>query len=285
MLKIPQTWLLTAIVFCHVIACQGNTSKQPHIIFILADDLAINDVSFRNPEVRTPTIDRLASEGVLLDYMYAQPSCSMSRAALLTGRYPHTMGIGKVFVNQDNRSIPVDIKLLPQYLKDQGYKTHMIGKWHGGMCDRIMTPTRRGFDTFSGCLYGNNEHYLDFLDAPFDFWSNETLDHSVAGEYDTEVLTQRTVDVIVNHKENGLQQPLFIYLAYKAVHSPLQAPDIYKQRCQHIQDTLLQERCAMLVAVDDGVKNITDTLEREGYLDEPLLLIFMSDNGGATPYG
>ncbi|PVD21803.1 hypothetical protein C0Q70_17604 [Pomacea canaliculata] len=185
MLKIPQTWLLTAIVFCHVIACQGNTSKQPHIIFILADDLAINDVSFRNPEVRTPTIDRLASEGVLLDYMYAQPSCSMSRAALLTGRYPHTMGIGKVFVNQDNRY---------------------------------------------------NDHRQDKDDR-----SNETLDHSVAGSS--------------------------------------------KQRCQHIQDTLLQERCAMLVAVDDGVKNITDTLEREGYLDEPLLLIFMSDNGGATPYG
>lgn len=69
-----------------------------------------------------------------------------------------------------NRSIPVDIKLLPQYLKDAGYLTYMIGKWHSGMCSWSMAPTRRGFDGFSGCLHGNGDHYFLFKGNPYDFW-------------------------------------------------------------------------------------------------------------------
>ncbi|XP_025101755.1 arylsulfatase I-like [Pomacea canaliculata] len=284
MFQTPKLWLWIAVLSCHLIHRVASRT-QPHVIMIMIDDQGYNERSSRNPEFRTPVMDRLESQSVRLTRMYMQPSCSMSRAAWMTGRYPHTMGIEQPFQGYDNRSIPVDIKLLPQYLKDAGYQTYMIGKWHSGMCSWSMAPTRRGFDAFSGCLFGNGDHFFQFKGNPYDFWTNETLDRSVSGQYDTEVLTQRTIDVIKEHRTSRTTQPFFINLAYKAIHVPITVPEYYSKRCSHINDTLLRDRCGTMAGVDDGIKNITDTLEQLGYMDKPLLLMVTSDNGGDSPYG
>ncbi|XP_025101754.1 arylsulfatase J-like [Pomacea canaliculata] len=265
MFQTPKLWLWIAVLSCHLIHRVASRT-QPHVIMIMIDDQGYNERSSRNPEFRTPVMDRLESQSVRLTRMYMQPSCSMSRAAWMTGRYPHTMGIEQPFQGYDNRSIPVDIKLLPQYLKDAGYLTYMIGKWHSGMCSWSMAPTRRGFDAFSGCLFGNGDHFFQFKGNPYDFWTNETLDRSVSGQYDTEVLTQRTIDVIKEHRTSRTTQPFFINLAYKAIHVPITVPEYYSKRCSHINDTLLRDRCGTMAGVDDGIKNITDTLEQLGYM-------------------
>ncbi|XP_025110908.1 arylsulfatase I-like [Pomacea canaliculata] len=284
MFQTPKVWLPLAVIACYAIAWASSTDK-PNIFLVLIDDQGHNERSSSNPEFRTPTMDKLASEGVILDQMYTQPSCTMSRAALLSGRSPHTMGIENAFDAHDNRSLPLNTKTVAQYLKIRGYQTYMIGKWHLGMCSRSMTPTRRGFDSFSGCLHGNSDHFFKFPQNPWDFWTNETLDRSVRKQYDTEVLTQRAIDVIKKHKESGTDEPMFVYLAYKAIHSPIKVPAYLSNRCSHIKNTLIRDRCGTMAGVDDGIKNITDTLERLGYMDQPLMLMVMSDNGGAAPEG
>ncbi|XP_025110017.1 arylsulfatase A-like [Pomacea canaliculata] len=124
-------WLPLAVLSCYLIASIVS-AQQPNIIVAVIDDMGYNERSSRDPRYRTPTMDDLASQSVRLNYLYTQPSCTMSRAALLTGRMPHTMGIENVFDKFDNRSVPVGIKTVAGYLKDEGYQTHAIGKWHLG---------------------------------------------------------------------------------------------------------------------------------------------------------
>ncbi|KAJ8314187.1 hypothetical protein KUTeg_008748 [Tegillarca granosa] len=116
----------------------GVQGKPPHILFIVADDLGWNDVGFRNPDIKSPNIDKLAREGVILDQAYVQPVCSPSRNAFMSGMYPFKSGL---------------------QLKQLGYATHMIGKWHLGMCKWECTPTYRGFDTFYGYYNGAEDYY------------------------------------------------------------------------------------------------------------------------------
>ncbi|XP_025111318.1 arylsulfatase I-like isoform X1 [Pomacea canaliculata] len=280
----PTLWLPMAVLSCYLIASIVS-AQQPNIMLILIDDMGYDERSSRDPRYRTPTMDDLASKSVRLNYLYTQPSCTMSRAALLTGRMPHTMGIEHVFDKFDNRSVPVGIKLFPAYLQEANYQTHAIGKWHLGMCNESMIPTRRGFHTFSGCLHGNSDHFFKFRNEPYDFWTNETLDRSVKGKYDTEVLAQRAISIIKAHKKSGTTQPFFIYLAFKAIHSPITVPAYLSDRCSHISDPLIRDRCGTMAGVDDALKNITKTLEGQGYTKKPLMLMVMSDNGGSSPNG
>ncbi|XP_077868272.1 arylsulfatase B-like [Saccoglossus kowalevskii] len=124
---------------------------RPHILFILADDLGWHDVGYHDSEIQTPNIDMLAAEGVKLENYYVTPLCTPSRAVLMTGRYLIHSGMQHgVLVAQNPRCLPTDEILLPQMLKDSGYSTHMVGKWHLGFCKFQCTPNHRGFDTFFG---------------------------------------------------------------------------------------------------------------------------------------
>ena len=140
---------------CLFIHPAEQASDRPHILFIVADDMGWNDVGFRDSEMYTPNIDKMASEGMVLNYSYMQAVCTPSRAAFLTGVYPFRMGLQhSVLSAMQNASVPLKYEFFPQLLQRAGYKTHMVGKWHLGFCNYNMTPTHRGFHTFYGMYNG-----------------------------------------------------------------------------------------------------------------------------------
>jgi arylsulfatase A-like enzyme len=127
-----------------VLARQGG---KPNIVYILADDLGWKDVGFHGSDIKTPNIDRLAAGGARLEQFYAQPMCTPSRAALMTGRYPDRYGLQTaVILSASKYGLATDEWLLPQALKEAGYRTAIVGKWHLGHADRKYWPRQRGFD-------------------------------------------------------------------------------------------------------------------------------------------
>ena len=114
-----------------------------------------NDVSWHNPNIHSPILEQLAASGVLLDQYYVQPTCSPSRVAMMTGKYPYRVGRQHMYIKPlMPTGIPVNVPLMPDYFKKAGYMTHAIGKWHLGFCHQNYTPTYRGFDTFYGFYNG-----------------------------------------------------------------------------------------------------------------------------------
>ncbi|CAG5118231.1 unnamed protein product [Candidula unifasciata] len=144
--------------------CSGKTArltgkKPPHIVFIVADDLGWNDVGWHNTDMITPNLNWLASRGVILDSTYAQPSCTPSRNSFMTGFFPYHTELQDVIEPSVPLYLPLKHVLLPQRLKQQGYATHIVGKWHLGFCNKKYTPTERGFDSFFGFYTGSVDHY------------------------------------------------------------------------------------------------------------------------------
>ena len=114
-----------------------------------------NDVSWHNPNIHSPILEQLAASGVLLDQYYVQPTCSPSRVAMMTGKYPYRVGRQHMYIKPlMPTGIPVNVPLMPEYFKKAGYMTHAIGKWHLGFCHQNYTPTYRGFDSFYGFYNG-----------------------------------------------------------------------------------------------------------------------------------
>ena len=130
-------------------------ADRPNIIFILADDLGSHDVSWRGGEIKTPNLDKLARSGARLEQFYVQPLCTPTRAALMTGRYPMRYGL-QVGVIRPNAQygLPLEERMLPEALREAGYTTAMVGKWHLGSFDKRYWPNARGFDSWYGHLFG-----------------------------------------------------------------------------------------------------------------------------------
>jgi len=137
----------------------SDTGQAPNIILILADDLGWNDVGYHGSEIRTPNIDQLAREGVELDRFYAYPSCTPTRAALLTGQSALRTGMTQPISSFDSPGLPLYTKLLPQWLNEVGYQTSLVGKWHLGSATPAYFPHNRGFDHFYGHLGGFIDYY------------------------------------------------------------------------------------------------------------------------------
>lgn len=269
-------------------SAQAACQDRPHIVYILADDLGWRDVSWNSPDAYTPNLARLRNEGVALANHYMQPACSASRAALLTGYYPwKKFGLQRNDLDDYHRwrnlSLPMDVTILPQYLKRLCYNTHLVGKWQMGFCNVDLTPTYRGFDSFYGSYGGNSDH---FLHSPtvggYDFRDNLQVDLSANGSYSTDLYTDRTERIIREHHLSKSASPLFILLAYEAPHEPVQAPDAYiAEHCGNFTDGEKRLRCGMMVALDQGVGRVMDTLTELGY-DKNLLVVFSSDNGAPS---
>ncbi|XP_054721655.1 arylsulfatase B-like isoform X2 [Uloborus diversus] len=157
--------VLVATVFTLVAylnkAAPSPKIDPPHIIFILADDLGWNDVSFHgSPQIPTPNIDALAASGIVLNNYYTHPQCTPSRGALMSGKYATRLGLHHGDLRPAEASgLPLDVTILPEHLQKLGYKTHMVGKWHLGYYKRSFLPTRRGFDSFFGFLNDNIDYY------------------------------------------------------------------------------------------------------------------------------
>ena len=256
---------------------QAVEQLKPHIVFILSDDQGSYDVSFKAGEIKTPEIDKLALAGTQLDQFYVQPVCSPTRASLMTGRYPIRYGLQVGVVRPwANYGLPLEERLLPVVLKENGYRTIICGKWHLGSFDEAYWPMQRGFDSHTGHLFGAIDYFTHIREKKLDWYVNG-VNQDQSG-YSTHLVTQAAVKAI---EENQPEQPLFLYVPYNAVHGPYQVPDEYKKGYEHLKGNRLQ-MAGMLRALDEGVGKIVAALEKKG-MRENTLFIYSSDNGGVGP--
>ena len=249
----------------------GLAQDHPNIVVIVADDLGYGDVGFNGcPDIPTPNINAIAANGVLCTNGYVtEPFCAPSRAALLTGRYQARFGFDSG-PNEDNPNpllgLALTESILPQYLKQAGYVSGIIGKWHLGFSS-LMWPTARGFDEFVGFPFGISNYYnVNLYRGTVKFFNRTYL---------TDEFTQEAVSFINNHAT----QPFFLYLAYNTPHNPYDTPpSVYMQRVSYITDPDRQLYAAMICALDDGVGQVIQTLSANNILDNTLVF-FLSDNG------
>ena len=270
--RFPLLLLAAGISCIHSFAAPQSSSK-PNIVLIVADDLGYADVLF-NPqhpkEVTTPHLDALAKESVICRQGYVTGHvCSPTRAGLMTGRYQQRLGL--YTGGEAGSGLPMSEKIFPQYFKPAGYATCQLGKWHLGP-DLAWSPALRGFDEVFGFL-GRGAHDYFKLNDPDDPIYRGTTPLKESG-YLTDRLGEEAVAFIGRQKAN----PFFLYLAFNAVHAPLQAPadEIAKFNTGNTdRNTLL----AMGKRMDDAVGNVVAKLKSEGVW-ENTLLFFISDNGG-----
>lgn len=280
-------WIAPLLVLVTAITASAAVQQKPNIIFILADDLGWDDVSFHgSSQIPTPNLDGLANSGVILNNYYVQPICTPTRSAIMTGRYPiHTGMQHSVILASTPYGLGLNETLLPQYLKNLGYATHAVGKWHLGFFKTDYTPTKRGFDSFFGYWCGK-EDYWDHSNNEerewgLDFRNNTEPVWTAWGEYSTELFTDVAVDIIQKH---NISQPLFLYLPYQAVHSanyiqPLQAPPYEIKKFSSIHDENRRIFAAMVSSLDKGVGKVLDALKTTGLYNNSLI-VFSTDNGG-----
>lgn len=260
----------------------ANTETQqddsrPNIVFILVDDMGFNDVGYNDSEIATPTLDRIASAGVTLDRNYAYPICSPTRAALLTGQNPLRHGVDAPL--SDTKTLPTDLKLMPEYFKELGYQTFLIGKWHLGLSNTDHWPIARGFDYHYGLLSGWIDFYTHVYADRLDWQRNgETL------REEGHVTDLMTTDAsrLINQQDD--QTPFFLYLSYTAPHSPLQHPPVETGLVNKEGANDRSVYTEMVTHLDQGINDVIDTLEAKGVLDNTII-VFSSDNGGSTRLG
>lgn len=247
----------------------------PNILYIMADDLGWADVGFHGSDIKTPNLDALAAKGAKLEQYYAQPMCTPTRAALMTGRYPMRYGLQTAVIPQGHTyGLATDEWLLPQALKDAGYETAIIGKWHLGHADRKYWPRQRGFDYQYGPLIGEIDYFTHKVDGKVDWYRNDKIVEEEG--YSTTLLGNDAVKLIETHDP---KKPLFLYLAFNAVHTPYQAPEKYLDLYKNIEDPSRRAYAASATAMDDEIGRVIAALADKKMLDNTLI-IFQSDNGG-----
>jgi len=253
---------------------------HPNIVILLADDLGWDDVGYHGSEIKTPRIDKLAADGVQLDQFYAMQECTPARAALLTGRHPIRYGLQEgVFWPWNKVGLSLKERTLPQALREAGYATTMIGKWHLGIFEPAYLPMARGFDHHYGGPYTGLMDYFQHRYYTLD-WHRDG--HPLVEEgYATTLLGREAVRVIEQH---DFAKPLFLYLAFSAPHAPPQAPPEYVQPYASIADETRRTYAGMVAALDDQIGRVLDALAKRGVLGSTLVL-FASDNGGSPPHG
>jgi arylsulfatase A-like enzyme len=256
-------------------AVAQTAAPRPHIVYIVSDDQGWKDAGFQGSDIRTPTLDQLAQAGARLQQFYAQPMCTPSRAALMTGRYPHRYGLQTLVIpSAGTYGIPMDERLLSQSLKEAGYRTAIVGKWHLGHADRKYWPRQRGFDYQYGPLLGEIDYFTHSAHGVRDWFRNNQPVKEQG--YVTHLLGRDAVKLIEGHDP---KTPLFLYLAFTAPHSPYQAPKEYLDRYAHIKDKDRRAYAAMITAMDDQIGAVVKALDKRGMRDKTLI-VFQSDNGG-----
>lgn len=309
---------MNRILFFIVLLSSLALAKQPNVIVFFADDLGYGELSCQgNPQIPTPHIDSIAKNGVRFTSGYvAGPNCSPSRAGLLTGRTPTLFGYEfnptGPLNEEPNFGLPPKEITIAEALHDGGYTTGLIGKWHQGGTAQYH-PHRHGFDEFFGFTHeghyfvpppykgvttmlrrkmlpgGVDGRWIGKKNLHYHAWPSDEPDYDannpivrggqpvIETEYLTDALTREAVDFIDRHDD----KPFFLYLAYNAVHSPLQGANAYMEKFAHIKDIHRRIFAAMLANMDDSVGRVMEQLRKSG-LEENTIVFFLSDNGGPT---
>jgi arylsulfatase A-like enzyme len=252
--------------------------RRPNVVILLADDLGYTDIGVQGcKDIPTPHIDTIARDGARCTSGYVScPVCSPTRAALLTGRYQQRFGYEfnptLLRLGGAGQGLPRDQVTLARRLQDAGYATGLIGKWHLGEEEKFH-PLEHGFQEFFGFLPGAHDYFRtdDRNYGPL-YRGRKRVD--LTG-YLTRVLAQEAVAFIDRHAE----EPFFLYLAFNAVHVPMQAPEPTLRRFAAIEPPTRRTYAAMTAELDDAVGRVLDKLRAAG-LEENTLVFFLSDNGG-----
>lgn len=248
-------------------------AAQPNILLIVGDDMGFADVGFHGcKDIPTPNLDALAASGVRFTNGYVSgPYCSPTRAGLLTGRYQNRFG-HEFNPGGGVQGMPVSEKTIADRLKAAGYATGLIGKWHLGS-NPAMQPQQRGFSEFYGFLGGAHDYF-----KPAEILRGTSPVQEV--DYLTDAFGREALSFIENHKK----QPWFLYLAFNAVHTPMQATDERLAKFPQITDPLRRKYAAMMLAMDESIGKVRQKLVETG-LENNTLVMFISDNGGPTMPG
>jgi arylsulfatase A-like enzyme len=286
-------WCFAASALYADTQAQEVHEAKPNVIVIFADDLGYGDLSsFGSPNIRTPHLDKMAEEGQKWTNFYAAASvCTPSRAGLLTGRYPVRSGmasnVSRVLFPDSKGGLPDREITIAEQLKEAGYQTAAIGKWHLGHHEQYL-PTNHGFDTYYGIPYSNDMDpiagkppYWDYADKPipFEYYNVPLMRNTeiIERPADQNTITSRYTQESISFIEENRDQPFFLFLAHSLPHIPLFVSEEFRG---HSDAGLYGD---VIEEIDHGVGQIRRKLEELGIADQTLLL-FTSDNGPWLAY-
>jgi arylsulfatase A-like enzyme len=281
----PRLLVATLALALGAAACGQDVDRPPNVVLIVSDDAGYADFGpFGDPEMATPAIDSIAANGVRFTQAYNAASvCSPSRAGLITGRYPQRFGHEfnlpqrPVFDEDVNDlGLPLSETTIADAMRDLGYTTVALGKWHLGAADRFH-PLERGFDEFFGFLFGSRSYFPLEDDAARGFRLLDGQDRQPDGDYLTDVLAEETAARI----ERLRDQAFFLYVNFNAVHTPMHAKPEHLELFDDVTPPRRQTLAAMTVSLDEGVATILAALRDIG-LEDDTIVFFVNDNGGAT---
>jgi arylsulfatase B len=259
--------------------------KANNVLFFVVDDLGWGDVGYHGSKISTPNIDNIVAGGIELNRVYTFPVCELTRAGLLTGRSPLTIGVKNEHFYGTTGGLPLDEHLISQDFQAANYSTFMLGKWHlGGSVDTEFLPQNRGFDHFYGLVGGaidSDSHKVPSPkgNKPTDWQRNGVQVNEVG--HATDLIAQEAVTLLKSIKQD---QPFFMYVAFNAVHTPLRAPSDLVDKYQFFENPDRQIYAAMVEQVDRAMGTVLDTLKEQS-LSENTLVVFLSDNGGNEDKG
>lgn len=260
----------------------AGVAPRPNILFIVADDMGYDDCGAHGcRDIPTPHLDSLAASGVRFTDGYVTGAvCSPSRAALMTGRHQLRVGVPD-WIPPGQRGMDADVPTVAEYLRKTGYRTALVGKWHLGEQDECH-PLNRGFDEFFGFL-GGGRSYWPKTPATNQYGGGRYIqllrgyEPASETEYLTFAFGREASDFIARQGEK--KQPFFLYLAFNAVHDPLEAPESYLQRFAAIEDKGRRIYAGMVSTMDEAIGRVLKAVHEAG-IEKDTLICFISDNGG-----
>ena len=281
-------------------------SRSPNIVFFLTDDWGFNDVGYHlNTDTQTPFIDSLAQdESLIIEKYYAMPLCTQTRAAFLTGRHPMRYGLQEAIISyESNYALTKKEVLLSQEFQTQGYKTHLVGKWHLGYMTWDYTPTYRFFDTFLG-YYGAALYYYEHTGSDSDGYEAFDLHYNkeyydvphknsldIWSEYCQEIITEQSQSQSISNNINYNDEPFFLYIAWQGSHVPSESDkkyfDLYSKNLTNEEISEQFTRLtfqAQTTQTDRLFKSIIENLKESGIWNDTIV-VFSSDNGAENGYG
>jgi len=263
-------------LFSEIKAYCAETAKRPNIVFILADDMGYNDAGFMAcKDIRTPNLDSLAKAGMVLESFYVQPVCSPTRSCFMTGRYVAHTGVYTIVRPNAKWGLPLEERTLAVALREAGYETAIVGKWHLGEFQEAYRPLHRGFDHQYGNWFGAIDYFTHKRDGQLDWHKDDQPCHDAG--YSTHLDAQEACRLIKGKND----KPLFLYVPFNAVHAPHQVPDKYLEPYKNLTG-VRKTYAGMVAAMDEAIGQIVAALKEKGIYDNTLIL-FSSDNGGPSP--
>lgn len=278
-----------------IMSLGAATSEVPNLVMMVLDDVGWADLGYHGSDFPTPNMDQLATaEGIRLEKYYVQQVCSPTRSALMTGRYPFKTGMQHctTLMPGSSAKLPIGVPTVAEALRDRGYSTAAIGKWHLGYDSWDATPTGRGFDSFAGYLQGQTDYWNKTVGAGgglsgMDFWKNRTCAWEEVGKYSMDFYMDEAERIL---DERDPTKPLFLYFAHQEIHIPLEGPPEpeYTENCKAFKNTdpdglNRHTLCTMMSRLDQSIGDFVEMLKVRNMWENTLLWV-TTDNGGMTQF-